>query len=105
VILWSILPPLALYLAESWFLGTHVVQRELAERMLGYIPRAFHERPGHSLWAAANIGDAGMAAPASVWELFDPSGFFSSAATWIGAAAGIGLLVCAIQLRLRRTEI
>jgi hypothetical protein len=32
-------------------------------------------------------------------------GFFLSPETWIGAAVGAGLILCAIQLRMRRTEI
>jgi hypothetical protein len=41
----------------------------------------------------------------SVWHLINPSGFFSSAETWIGVAVGIVLIVAAIQLRTRRSEI
>ena len=46
----------------------------------------------------------GSAAP-SVWHLINPSGFFTSAETWIGVAVGIALIVAAIQLRMRRSEI
>ena len=50
------------------------------------------------------VDNAGSAAP-SVWHLINPSGFFSSAETWIGVAVGIALIVAAIQLRMRRSEI
>jgi hypothetical protein len=46
-----------------------------------------------------------ITAPASIWQLIDPLGFLSSPATWIGILVGIVLIVAAIQLRLRRTEI
>jgi ABC-2 type transport system permease protein len=104
VMLWLILPPLALHLGESWFLGTHAVRSQLTERMFGFIPRAFHERPDHSLWAANIDNDNITSAPGSVWGLLNPVGFFSSPATWTGAAVGIALVVCAVQLRMRRTE-
>ena len=35
----------------------------------------------------------------------NPGGFFRSPETWIGVAVGVALIVCAIQLRMRRTEI
>jgi hypothetical protein len=41
----------------------------------------------------------------SIWHLINPSGFFTSAETWIGVAVGIVLIVAAIQLRTRRSEI
>ncbi|MDB6084552.1 MAG: hypothetical protein JWN43_2433 [Gammaproteobacteria bacterium] len=105
VMLWAVLPPLAAYLLERWFFGTHVVGTALGERMLGYIPRAFHDVSGRGHWTAAAIdGDTG-GAPASVWRLLDPLGFFSSAATWVGVIVGIAFIVGAIQLRLRRTEL
>jgi hypothetical protein len=40
-----------------------------------------------------------------LYRFLNPGGFLSSPATWIGVAAGAALVVCAIQLRIRRTEI
>jgi hypothetical protein len=51
------------------------------------------------------VGDDSITTPASIWRLLDPLGFLSSPATWIGIVVGIALIIAAIQLRLRRTEI
>jgi ABC-2 type transport system permease protein len=102
VVLWSILPPLALYWGEHWLFGTDVVGRQLGRRLLGYSQLAFHESHG-ALWAGTF---ADKDEPASgVWSLLNPGEFFSSPETWVGAAVGVALIVCAIQLRARRTEI
>jgi ABC-2 type transport system permease protein len=103
VMLWSILPPIALILAERWFLGTHVAADQLQERLFGFSRLAFHPSPPGS-WA--NGADPDMAgAPDSIWTFLNIGGFLSSPATWLGAAVGAALIVCAIQLRTRRTEI
>jgi ABC-2 type transport system permease protein len=105
VMLWSILPPLSLYLAERWFFGTHVVGTALQERTLGYLPRAFHPMSDRSTWVSTVVGHDTITTPGSVWRLLNPIGFFSSPATWTGVVVGIALIIVAIQLRLRRTEI
>jgi ABC-2 type transport system permease protein len=107
VILWSILPPLALVLAERVFLGTHVIARQLGARLglLSYVSHAFQYTPGSENWVNTEIGHDIITAPVSVYRFVNASGFVSSPETWIGAAVGIALIVCAIQLRMRRTEI
>ncbi len=104
VMLWSLLPPLALVLAERWFLDSHVIAGELGERLVGYPWRAFRDDPGSS-WVTTVVDNDTITTPTSVWGFFNVGGFFSSAETWIGAAVGVALIVCAIQLRTRRTEI
>ena len=105
VMLWSILPPLALFLLERWFFGTHVVGTALAERALGYMPRAFHDMSDRTAWVTTVIDRDTITTPGSVWRLLDPLGFFSSPATWIGVIVGAAFVAVAIQLRLRRTEV
>jgi len=105
VMLWSILPPLAVMIAERVFLGTHVIARQLSERLDGYLSHAFQYSPGPANWLTTQVGHAEIEAPVSVFRFLNPLEFFSSQATWIGAAVGIALLICAIQLRMRRTEI
>jgi ABC-2 type transport system permease protein len=105
VMLWATLPPLALYLAERWFLGSHIVATQLGVRLLGYLPRAFHTTPDGTHWATTGFGDDHITAPNSLWVLLNPGSFLSSPQTWIGAAVGIVFIVGAVQLRLRRTEI
>ena len=104
VMLWSILPPLALYLLERWFFGTHVVGTALADRALGYIHRAFHDMSDHTAWVKTVIDNDTITTPGSVWSLLNPLGFLSSPATWIGVIVGIAFIAGAIQFRLRRTE-
>jgi ABC-2 type transport system permease protein len=103
VMLWSILPPIALLLAERWFFGTHVIADQLQERLFGFSRLAFHPSPPGSWANGADHDVAG--APDSIWNFINIGGFLSSPATWIGAAVGAALIVCAIQLRTRRTEI
>lgn len=105
VTLWSILPPLALYLAERWFFGTHLAGTVLRERALGYIPLAFHDMSDRTAWVSTVIDDDTITTPGSVWRVLNPSGFFSSPATWAGVGVGVSFILVAIQLRARRTEI
>jgi ABC-2 type transport system permease protein len=105
VMLWSILPPLALIIAERVFLGTHVIAGELSARLNGYLSHAFQYSPGAANWITTEVGHSEINAPVSVFRFVNFEGFFSSQATWIGAAVGAALIVCAIQLRMRRTEI
>jgi ABC-2 type transport system permease protein len=101
VMLWSILPPLAAVLIERWFLGTHVVLHQLSVRLAGHGSAAFHVDP--TVWASA-ANDAQRTLP-NVWSIIDVSRFLSNPQTLIGAAVGVALIVCAIQLRTRRAEI
>jgi ABC-2 type transport system permease protein len=105
VMLWSILPPLALILAERWFFATHVVFNELADRLLGLPSVAFHTDLGDKFWVSTVVDNEVIRTPASLWSLLDAHGFFTSLETWAGAAVGIALIACAVQLRTRRTEI
>lgn len=104
VMLWSIVPPLGLFLLERWFFGTHVVGTLLQSRAFDYLAIAFHDASDHDAWKTTVIGDGKMTIPESVWRLLDPVDFISSPATWVGVAVGIAFIVAAIQLRLRRTE-
>ena len=99
VILWSILPPLVLYLIERVFFGTRVIGHVLGGRLMG-LPAVAYKG-----WKnGGNVNFDGHA-PANVWNFIDAGGFFSNMQTWIGVAVGILLIVAAIQLRMRRSEI
>ncbi len=104
VMLWSILPPLALMLAERLFMGSHVIATILAGR-LSLPAEAFNANPGSGAWVTTVVGDDTVRTPSSIWSFLNMGGFLSSAETWIGAAIGAALILCAIQLRMRRTEI
>jgi ABC-2 type transport system permease protein len=104
VMLWSILPPIALLLAERWFLGTHVIARQLGARLLGLGWVAFHTNTSDSSWVSTIVDNETFRTPASVWSFMDAGGFFSSPDTWIGVVIGVALIAGAVQLRMRRTE-
>jgi len=103
VILWSFLPPLALYIIERWFLGTNAVGRLLSRRLTG-LPMVALNPGGARSWHVDDATNT-LNLPSSVFHFINPSGFFSSPETWIGAAVGAALIACAIQLRMRRSEI
>jgi ABC-2 type transport system permease protein len=105
VMLWSILPPLALVLAERWLFDSHVIASEIGERLLGYPAEAFRDDPGCCSWVTTVVDNDTITTPTSIWGIFNAGRFFSSPEMWIGAAVGATLIVCAIQLRTRRTEI
>jgi ABC-2 type transport system permease protein len=104
VMLWLVLPPLALYGAEHWFFGSDVFGSQLTERALGYLPRAFYGQSNSSAWATTAIGTDAITVPSSVWHLLNPIGFLSSPATWVGVLVGAAMIYGAVQLRLRRAE-
>jgi ABC-2 type transport system permease protein len=105
VMLWSLLPPIALILVERWFVGTHVIAEQLTTRLLGFVPLAFHSDPNSEWWVTTAVDHGTLRTPAGIWSILNFAGFFSSLQTWIGAAVGVLLVIAAIQLRLRRTEI
>jgi ABC-2 type transport system permease protein len=107
VILWALLPPLGLALAERVFLGTHVIAAQLGARLgLGsYAAHAFQYTAGPGNWVTTEIGHDTINTPVSVYRFMNAAGFFSSAGTWIGVGVGVVLIVGAIQMRMRRTEI
>jgi ABC-2 type transport system permease protein len=106
VMLWSILPPLALYLGERWVFGTRVFGGVLLDRLVtGYPLRAFHGSAGGPGWIDSIAHEANADAARSVWTFIDPVGFFGSPATWIGALIGAALIVATIQVRARRSDI
>jgi ABC-2 type transport system permease protein len=108
VVLWSILPPLAVMLAEHWFFGSRVLLTLLSNRSIGYPAAAFHDVNG-SMWETTPLGtqsgDGKIELPRSIWTLIDPLAFLSSPGTWIGLAVGAAMIFAAIQLRQRRTEL
>jgi ABC-2 type transport system permease protein len=103
VMLWAILPPLVLYIMERVFFGTNMLGHLFTRRMMGLPSVAFNG--ANKVWTQGSgvVDNAGV--PVTVWHLIDPSRFFTSAETWIGVAVGAALIVGAIQLRMRRSEI
>jgi len=103
VMLWAVLPPLVAYILERAIFGTYVIGHTLAVRLAGLPYVAFNG--AKHVWTEGKGVVDNEGVPVTVWHLINPSGFFTSAETWIGAAVGIALIVGAIQLRTRRTEV
>jgi ABC-2 type transport system permease protein len=103
VMLWSVLPPLVAYIFERVFFGTHVIGHTLTRRLMGLPLVAFNN--AKHVWTQGGSGVDNGSLAIRAWDLINPSGFFTNAETWIGAAVGIVLIVGAIQLRMRRSEI
>jgi hypothetical protein len=77
----------------------------ISRRLMGLPSVSFNG--AHYGWTnEGHIVENGSGAPATtVWHLIDPSGFFTSMEVWIGFVVGIALILGAIQLRMRRSEI
>jgi len=106
VMLWAVLPPLLLYILERVFFGTSTVGHIIARRLTALPAVSFHGMGPNYVWThEGGVVDNADSHIPSVWQLINPSGFFTSAEVWIGAAIGIALIVVAIQLRMRRSEI
>jgi ABC-2 type transport system permease protein len=104
VMLWSLLPPIALIIAERWFFGSHVIAAQLWERLVGLVG-AFNSSLYDGSWVVTPVGHGTIQTPASIWSVLEPARFLSSPETWIGVGVGVALIFCAVQLRTRRTEI
>jgi ABC-2 type transport system permease protein len=108
VVLWSILPPLAVILAEHWFFGSSVLLHLLSSRSIGYPAAALHDISG-DMWETTPLGmdsgDGKIELPRSIFALIDPAAFLSSPGTWVGLAVGAAMIFATIQLRQRRTEL
>jgi ABC-2 type transport system permease protein len=105
VMLWAVLPPLVLFIIERVFFGTYIIGHIISERFKG-LPAAALKGPGTGSWSINGSGDsASLNFPPDVFHFINPVGFISNPQTWVGAAVGIALIVGAIYLRMRRTEI
>lgn len=102
VMLWSVLPPLAVILAERLFIGTHECLSAIGDRLIGYASRAFD--PQAYQWADQWSGNQPTSGVPSIWRVIDPLGFISSPATWIGALIGAALIAAAVQVRMRKAD-
>ena len=92
-LLWAMLPPLALCVAERIAFGSWHLTRLLSDRLIGGFRLAFDLG-----------GYPGDAADQPLAHL-EPGRFFSSAGLWIGLVAAAILLAIAIRLRRNREAI
>ena len=105
VMLWVILPPLLVCILERVIFGTQMSAHLVMRRLTGLPSVSFNGGSKHMWTHDGGVVDNAGASSMTVWRLINPSGFFTSAETWIGIAVGVVLIVGAIQLRMRRSEI
>jgi len=91
-ILWAVLPPLGLCLAERIALDTGYLSSLLDYRLNGYLHEAFHVDPHKR-----EMGDP--------LAMLTPAHFLSTPGLWIGIVVAIGFLAGAIWLRRSREAI
>jgi ABC-2 type transport system permease protein len=105
VMLWVVLPPLLVCILERVIFGTQMATRVIMRRLTGLPSVSFNGGSKHMWTHDGGVVDNAGASSMTVWRLINPSGFFTSAETWIGIAVGVVLIIAAIQLRMRRSEI
>jgi ABC-2 type transport system permease protein len=103
VMLWSVLPPLAVILAERLFIGTHACLSLIGDRLVGYAALAFHADESRMNWGAHWSPDQPWGPP-TLWGVLDPWDFLTSPATVIGALIGAALIAGAIAMRKHRPD-
>jgi ABC-2 type transport system permease protein len=104
VMLWALLPPLLLSIFERAFFGSQHLGHMIRERLIG-LPMVALNDPRYLWTHGGEVVDNAAATSTNLWHLINPSGFFTSAETWIGVAVGVAFVAAAIQLRMRRSEI
>ena len=105
VMLWVVLPPLLISILERVIFGTQMATHVIMRRLTGLPSVSFNGGSKHMWTHDGGVVDNAGASSMTVWRLINPSGFFTSAETWIGIAVGAVLIIAAIQLRMRRSEI
>ena len=105
VMLWVVLPPLLVCILERVIFGTQMATHVIMRRLTGLPSVSFNGGSKHMWTHDGGVVDNAGASSMTVWRLINPSGFFTSAETWIGIAVGVVLIIAAIQLRMRRSEI
>jgi ABC-2 type transport system permease protein len=105
VMLWVVLPPLLVCILERVIFGTQMATHVIMRRLTGLPAVSFNGGSKHMWTHDGGVVDNAGASSMTVWRLINPSGFFTSAETWIGIAVGVVLIIAAIQLRMRRSEI
>jgi len=106
VMLWVVLPPLLVcIILERVIFGTQMATHVIMRRLTGLPSVSFNGGSKHMWTHDGGVVDNAGASSMTVWRLINPSGFFTSAETWIGIAVGVVLIIAAIQLRMRRSEI
>lgn len=103
VMLWAVLPPLGLMIAENAILPTDHVADLLGHRFGGWVDLALNR--GSSGEHTLIIEGRHIPFSARLSEILDPATFFSSAGLWLGLLAAGLLMYAAISVRRHRSEV
>lgn len=101
VLLWAILPPVLLSIAERVALGTQHVSDFLGDRLWGYFQAMGMAGPQSRASAGAGSGAEVMA---DLYRRIDVSPLLASAELWLGVAAAAAMIWGAIRLRRWRDD-
>lgn len=101
VLLWAILPPIGVIVAEQILFGTERFATVLGERMVGGLPLAFDQFQGGIGWHDG--ADAATAFP-PLAEFLTPGRFLAAPDLWAGFVLAAAFLAGAIWLRRWRDE-
>jgi ABC-2 type transport system permease protein len=102
VILWAVLPPLLLMLAENVFFDTSYIWHMLRNRFVGWFSLAINTNA--TAEHAMVLDGERIPMTQRLSEALDPGTFFSSPGLWIGLIVAAGFIWGAILLRRRRSE-
>lgn len=100
-LLWALLPPVAVIVAEQILFSTERFAELLGYRFVGGFPLAFRDMNGHVGW---HDGANTMTAFPPLTEFLTPGRFLASPDTWAGLAVAAAFLAGAVWLRRWRDE-
>ena len=101
-ILWALLPPLGVIVAEAWVFHTGHFARLIFGHTVRWLPLAFNVKPS---LVNSHGDDGSMSMAVDPVTLESMGRFLSSPELWVGLVIAAGLVAGAIWLRRRRTDI
>lgn len=107
VLLWAVLPPVAVIIAEQIALGTRHFATLLQERLIGVYPLAFTDESGAQELAWQHEGDHAnidLEFSEGLLDLVDPGSLLSSPGLWGGILVGLVFFAGAVWMRRYRDD-
>jgi ABC-2 type transport system permease protein len=103
VVLWAVVPPLALVIIESVALGTGHVSAFIRNRLEGAIPHLFDGATTRADLSVV-IERERLPSPAKLFDALDPSWILGQSGLWLGLAIAAGLFFAAVRVRRYRDD-
>lgn len=107
VLLWAILPPVAVNVVEKLVFGTSHFADLLRERLIGVYPLAFTDVPSrdHMVWQyEGHHGNVNVEISRGLLELLDPGKLLASPGLWSGIAVAAIFFAAAVWMRRYRDD-